>query len=274
VQPLGYLSPTSWGRSQDINPDPVATVYNEHFFRQRSGGALSSARVVAPIISELIRPSSVCDVGGGVGAWLVPFIEIGCQALCLDGWWVDRRQLLIDSKVFREVDLRQLPTVNERFDLVLCLEVAEHLEDRLAGPLVGFLTQLAPAVLFSSAIPGQGGNGHVNEQPNSFWRRLFEARGYSYLDPVRRHVWQNPSVDWWYQQNLRLYVDSGLILTNKALLAEQDLLRHPSPELYADHIINLDGRLGRAISNYRKFRRLLNRISVIGMASTRTERLR
>jgi hypothetical protein len=47
-----------------------------------------------------------------------------------------------------------------RFDLAVCLEVAEHLPPERAESFIRELCDLAPVVLFSAAIPGQGGTGH------------------------------------------------------------------------------------------------------------------
>src|SRR5205823_3545352 len=123
----------------------------------------------------------------------------------LDGPSVDASHLLIDPACFTPVDLARCPELAETFDLALCLEVAEHLPPRASRPLVRLLTRAAPLVLFSAAIPGQGGVGHRNEQWPDYWRARFAEFGYRRLDPVRRHVWQDPRVAGWYQQNLYLY---------------------------------------------------------------------
>jgi hypothetical protein len=64
---------------------------------------------------------------------------------------------------------------------------------------------LAPHVLFSAAIPGQGGNNHVNEQWQSYWADRFAAHGYGPRDIVRPAVRDDRSVAYWYRQNAVLY---------------------------------------------------------------------
>jgi hypothetical protein len=62
----------------------------------------------------------------------------------------------------------------------------------------------APVVLFSAAIPGQGGYGHVNEQWPGYWARMFDECGYGVSDALRWAIWNDERVEPWYRQNLLL----------------------------------------------------------------------
>jgi hypothetical protein len=111
-------------------------------------------------------------------------------------------------------------TIDDGYDLALCLEVAEHLPERAAAPLVTQLTKAAPIVLFSAAIPGQGGHGHVNEQPHKYWHRLFASHQFVTIDCIRPRVWQNPQVAYWYRQNVFVYASQAALDKYPALKAE------------------------------------------------------
>ncbi|MGA9722486.1 MAG: methyltransferase domain-containing protein, partial [Candidatus Binatus sp.] len=180
---------------------------------------LGSARIVVPMVVALTRPSSVLDVGCGRGAWLSAFREQGIdKILGLDGDYIKPSTLLIPTDRFCPTDLSgefQIPL--GRFDLAVCLEVAEHLPARNARHLVAQLTSAAPQVLFSAAPPGQGGGGHINCQPLSYWRKLFEALGFRMLDPLRPRLRDNRQVEWWYRQNLVLFASPEAINDNPAL---------------------------------------------------------
>ena len=64
-------------------------------------------------------------------------------------------------------------------DLVVCLEVAEHLPKRASTSVVANVAKSADKyIAFSAAQPGQWGDGHINCQPVSFWLRLFSERGW------------------------------------------------------------------------------------------------
>ena len=133
-----------------------------------------SARVVVPMVVELTHPASVLDVGCGRGAWLSEF-KATSKIVGLDGDYLKPSTLLFPADCFRPTDLSgEFKIPAGRFDLAVCLEVAEHLPARNSRHLVRQLTSAAPQVLFSAAPPGQGGGGHINCQPLSYWRKIFE----------------------------------------------------------------------------------------------------
>jgi SAM-dependent methyltransferase len=190
-----------------------------------------AAAVVAPIVAHLLQPSSVADVGCGLGDWLAAFQRLGVdEVLGLDGDYVDRSQLRIPADRFRAADLSEPFGLGGRFDLVICLEVGEHLPANRSADLVATLTDAAPAVLFSAAIPGQGGVGHINEQWPAYWRELFAARGYERLDVIRSKVWDDDRIAFWYRQNLFLYADAptaARVLDKTTASQWPDRLVHP-----------------------------------------------
>jgi SAM-dependent methyltransferase len=184
----------------------VPTCYDRTFFDGQVEGSLRSARVVAPIVLELARVRSVVDLGCGRGAWLRAFHDLGVdEVLGLDGPYLDPSALLIRPWEFRTWDLSKAVELHRRFDLAICVEVAEHLPTRSSGALVRSLASLAPLVLFSAAIPGQEGTRHVNEQWPEFWDRHFARSGLTRLDAIRPRIAGSESVEWWYRQNLALY---------------------------------------------------------------------
>ena len=182
------------------------TIYNEQFYDRIDEGARSSAQVIVPVVALFAPIESVCDVGCGRGVWLRTFKEHGTERIVgLDGDYVNTAKLHIPRECFRPTDLTQPLPQSERFDLVVSLEVAEHLPALCAVAFVRGLTQLSDNVLFSAAIPGQKGNGHVNEQWQSYWAALFARHGYEVFDPIRPEVWDSPKVAFWYKQNTLVY---------------------------------------------------------------------
>ena len=186
------------------------TPYDSRFYKGQADGSLRSAREVVPSILELTGARSVVDVGCGVGTWLRCHEEQGVtDCLGMDGSWVVSSRLLIDPDKFRRVDLTAPPKPDRRFDLAQSLEVAEHLSETHAERFVAFLCSLSDVVVFSAAIPHQGGRHHVNERWPGYWRELFDKEGYAVYDVFRPRFWSNDSLDWWYAQNLFLYVRRG-----------------------------------------------------------------
>ena len=163
-----------------------------------------------PIVLQFIQPQRVVDVGCGTGAWLSVFREHGIEdILGIDGDYVNREMLQIPAEKFMAFDLAQPLPSQEPFDLVVSLEVAEHLPAESAATFVASLTGLGSVVLFSAAIPYQGGVNHVNEQWPEYWADLFQARGYVPIDCIRKQIWQNPTIDWWYIQNTLIFAQQN-----------------------------------------------------------------
>jgi SAM-dependent methyltransferase len=176
------------------------------FERQRDRSYLAASAIV-PEVLKATGARSVVDVGCGVGTWLRAFAANGIDDMVgLDGSYVEQDLLQIPRERFREVDLRSALPDLRPFDLACSVEVIEHLPPERGESFVRELTLLAPAVLFSGAIPGQTGPGHINEQWQSHWCAVFESHGFRPVDVVRPAVWGREDVVFWYQQNVILYL--------------------------------------------------------------------
>jgi SAM-dependent methyltransferase len=181
--------------------------YSAQFFKSLGRESKQSAEVMVPLLIELIRPRSVVDIGCGTGEWLATFQGAGVlDVFGIDGHWVPLDQLRIDQTLFQAADLSEPLRLKRAFDLAICLEVAEHLPARVAKDLIRGLVGLAPTILFSAAIPGQGGVGHVNEQWPEYWKEMFDAEDFVMIDCLRGKVWNNPAVQPYLAQNALLYV--------------------------------------------------------------------
>lgn len=202
----------SQNMSEPIPSDAVeqsSPLYDQVFFDSLLEGARGSARQVIPMILDWLQPRSVVDVGCGLGAWLSVFRELGVQdCLGVDGDYVDHQQLQIPVDMFLARDLTQPLTLDRRFDLAVSLEVAEHLPAESAQAFIESLVGLADVVLFSAAVPFQGGTGHLNEQWTGYWVKHFEQCGYVAIDCLRYRFWSNDDVQPWYVQNSFLFVKS------------------------------------------------------------------
>lgn len=166
----------------------------------------SAASEILPWIIQLFNPSSVLDVGCGTGTWLKVARDLGVkEILGVDGAVESKSLLKIPESMFLEKDLREPLELSGKFDLVMCLEVAEHLPADSASSLINTLCRYGDTILFSAAIPGQGGQNHINEQWPEYWAELFKKNGFNCYDVLRPVFWNNEKVDFWYRQNLMLY---------------------------------------------------------------------
>jgi SAM-dependent methyltransferase len=215
--------------------------YTADFYDDQREMSYSSAEVVVPRLLSLAQVRSAVDIGCGLGTWLKVLMAHGVSdVIGIDGDYVDRATIHIPADKFLARDIRQPLKLGRRFDLALSLEVAEHLPADCAEIFIESLTSLAPIVLFSAAIPFQGGTSHINEQWPEYWADIFRKHGFVPLDCIRRQIWNDARVEWWYAQNILVYAnEEGLRKYQRLALhlenvAEQQLsVVHPSMYLLA-----------------------------------------
>lgn len=197
----------------------IDQLYNQDDYHWWANLASSSAKKVVPYLLGRYSINSVADVGCAYGAWLAEFKKQGVNdILGIDGSWVNTNELLIPRERFQETDLEKNDfRVKKKYDLALSLEVAEHLSEEYSDNLIKQLTLISNRILFSAAIPGQGGQHHLNEQPPSYWKEKFERHGFEQLDILRPLFWEEERVAWWYRQNIFIFEnESSLIMGEKS----------------------------------------------------------
>lgn len=184
--------------------------YSSAFFDYTDRGARRSAKQFVDLLVPLLELKSIADFGCGRGTWLREWSSAGVEDIVgVDGEYVVRSELNIDEERFQAYDITQPLDLGRRFDLVQSLEVAEHLPKEAAETFINTLTSHGNRVLFSAAVPGQGGEFHVNEQPLDYWRGLFEARGYAPFDFIRPRLFRDSNVQRWYRFNSILFINEA-----------------------------------------------------------------
>jgi hypothetical protein len=179
--------------------------YNNNFYAYEGATSIDAAKRIMPLILDFVHPTSIADIGCGTGKFLKEAENIGVSDLLgIDGPWAART--LAEGIPFREMDLSNPTDVGRTFDLAISLEVAEHLPKEAASKFIAFLTSVSPVIMFSAAIPFQGGQMHLNEQWQSYWADLFSKQGYVPIDALRPEIWSDASVLSCYRQNALVYV--------------------------------------------------------------------
>lgn len=190
----------------------MSHIYTDEFFDYIDEESLQSAQGLIGGALGWLSPASVLDVGCGRGPWLQYWRSAGVVEIAgIDGDYVDLDKLRFPREDFTGADLSRPFDLRRRFDLVESLEVAEHLPPASSEDFIRSLCAHGDKVLFSAAVPGQGGEHHVNERPLQFWRDLFAAHGYRCFDCIRPKIRNNPEIKPWYRYNALLYVHESKI---------------------------------------------------------------
>jgi SAM-dependent methyltransferase len=213
-------------------------IYSQDFYRTIEESSKKSAEVIVPMILERVHCDRIIDVGCGDGTWLKVFHEQGVrEILGVDGIHVDENILVIPKENFKPFDLINPLQFEQTFDLVISLEVAEHLPPEAAGTFVESLTSLGSVILFSAAIPHQPGEHHINPQWIDYWVKLFQDRNYVAIDCIRPHIWNHQEVAFWFSQNILVFVKQEELINYPLLKKEfeethQNCLSIVHPSLY------------------------------------------
>ncbi len=186
--------------------------YDESFFAIADRtAALAAEGLICRLITEL-PTKSILDVGCGRGVWLAQWLRNGAtDVLGVDGPYVNLNKLHIPSSSFLARNVSRPFKLGRRFDLVQSLEVAEHLPSAAAETFIDNLVQHGSLILFSAAVPGQGGEHHVNEQPLDYWRAKFAARDYEPFDFLRPRIHDDRTIYFCYRFNTLLYAHASLV---------------------------------------------------------------
>lgn len=181
--------------------------YESSFYRAVADRAEAAAELVVEIIRRYFSVRTLSDVGCGSGTWIRPFLNQGAlhvEAFDLPAAWDSAKNSLRDDPRvrFTAVDFESGAPALEKSDLVLCLEVLEHLSSDSAMRVLDALTANSDLIVFSAAQPGQGGTHHINERPLTYWLQRFEAAGFAAFDIFRPELIRRTDVPRYYSLNL------------------------------------------------------------------------
>jgi hypothetical protein len=207
---------------------PYTQARHDHYASRTN----DSARRILPYLIDLFRPTSMLDLGAGFGNWSVEAMRLGLQpVISVDGQWtIDQGGLLVPRETFVVHDLAQPIDLKQRFDLVLSLETGEHIAPDAAGTFADSMVRHGDLVVFSAAIPWQGGFNHLNEAWPSYWIALLKTRNFRCFDLVRPQFWDDAEIPYFYRQNTLVFVNrqrADLIDLAERRVAQLALTRDP-----------------------------------------------
>lgn len=187
-------------------------IYDDDFYKSRHATTIYSAETILDSILKKLPPiSTAADFGCGIGSWLSYLKQKNIDVTGFEGPWVPLKYLKIPKDDFIQVNLAEelkntqsIIWEQSKFDLSISLEVAEHLPPELADRFIELLTSRSKFILFSAAIPNQGGLHHVNEQYPSYWISKFAKYNFACTDVIRSEIWNDIKIPFWYRQNIFL----------------------------------------------------------------------
>lgn len=198
---LRYIWPWNWRAAlraifRRVTGSGILSAPNE-----LSMASLHPVQKAAKII-DLVRPRSVLDVGCGTGQTTAYIAAQGIEVLGIEA----SRQAIVSSprpELIRRHDLRSPLDLSRQFDLVWCFEVAEHIHPKYVDVFLDSLVRHSAVIAMSAAPPGQGGEGHFNEQPQSYWCKKFSDRQYSLCSEWTTAMKEVPE---FYSNNMMVFV--------------------------------------------------------------------
>ena len=189
-------------------PSKDSILYDLNFFSTRDERTRFAAQKILLIVMKYFKVKTAVDFGCGTGTFLKFLKDRGVSVTGLDGDYIDKKILVISEEEFIQADLNKPVHLKKKFDLAISLEVAEHLPESNADLFISSLCEASDVVLFSAAVKGQGGVGHVNEQFLSYWRKIFLKKGYFMLDIIRPEIWNEEKIPPYYRQNTVIFVSN------------------------------------------------------------------
>ena len=183
-------------------------IYDDKFFDKNLEWNKPIAAKLVNVLIDYFSPSSVVDLGCGNAEFLNEFYKKGIKIQGYEGSRCAIGKALIDKKYIQLFDLKNKIFSPHKFDLAICLEVAEHIEKKFSKRLMENLTSLSDTVVFTAASPDQGGHFHINEQSRGFWIGLFKERSYNLDNDTTEKIKQEMKEEgilWWYCDNIMIF---------------------------------------------------------------------
>jgi 2-polyprenyl-3-methyl-5-hydroxy-6-metoxy-1,4-benzoquinol methylase len=163
--------------------------YPQRFFEDNLEDSRPMAEYLAPRIIKALNIKSVIDLGCATGHWVDAIDRTGAKVLGVEGGERAKSMLVCDPKKVIFADLRDPLPLEGNYELVLSLEVAEHIEHKFVDKYLENIDRFNPKlIMMTAATPGQGGEFHVNEQNEDYWNSQFHQLGYKRIPKVEQLV--------------------------------------------------------------------------------------
>lgn len=146
-------------------------------YNRYEGKWLQFFGLVADHIVKQIGPRRVLDAGCAKGFLVEALRDRGVDAYGIDLSEYAISEARRDIKPHCRVASLTEP-IQERFDLIVCIEVLEHIPEEIGRQVIANLCRSTNDILFSSTPDDFAEPTHVNVRPRSYWNALFAEQGF------------------------------------------------------------------------------------------------
>jgi SAM-dependent methyltransferase len=194
-------------KSEDIDP-PENGIKTIFFYRilmiHKRGYYLSKMdhyydKALCNEITKIFDVKTAVDIGCGDGRYVRNLNGHGIKCVGFDGY-----PETIKIPACGVCDFSK-PVDVGKFDLVLCLEVGEHIPRKYEQIFLDNVVRAAfDWIVLSWAIPGQGGNGHVNCRDNWYIAKEMRRRDYEFYAEITKKLRESSTISW-FRNTLMVY---------------------------------------------------------------------
>jgi cyclopropane fatty-acyl-phospholipid synthase-like methyltransferase len=186
--------------------DDLGKLYKPELYNKIWINGYNFAKLIIPLLQFGLKIESILDIGSGSGGFLYGCQELGINDfLGVDGEHV-KESLIIPHDKFICKDLKHEFDLKRKFDLIVTLEVVEHIEKDFEDNFFNSLFNHGDLILFSGAQEKQPGIHHVNCQSLEYWIKKFEDNQYKHIDAITNIIRQSSHIPGWYRLNTMLFL--------------------------------------------------------------------
>jgi hypothetical protein len=202
-------------------------MYTTAFHKAIENDEIPQAGRLGVYIKRYIAPNCFYDFGCSTGIYLKE-VQINQPTIHSIGFEFSEDAVknavcpnVVQKDLTVPLELTYVPNT-----LGLCLEVLEHIDDAHWKPVLENITNLCDRVIFSAAVPGQGGTGHINCRPKIDWIKRFHELGWVVDLDATKHLLDYIQKGYhmgWFRNNVMIlipYTSRTNSLETESLLQE------------------------------------------------------